>query len=85
MDAIFDDMMGGDENGHVKEASPVNTIAIEHLVVNPRFEGGPHIKTAIFPEIPLTSDRKQHLLNFSEVLYMVGNIRQLIEALQQEF
>jgi hypothetical protein len=28
MDAIFDDMMGGDDNGHAKEASPVNTIAI---------------------------------------------------------
>lgn len=28
MDAIFDDMMGADENGHVKEASPVNSIAI---------------------------------------------------------
>ena len=37
MDAIFDDMIGGDEHGHVKEASPVNTIAIENLVVNPRF------------------------------------------------
>ena len=85
MDAIFDDMMGGDENGHVKEASPVNTIAIEHLVVNPRFEGGPHIRTTIFPELPLTSDRRQHLLNFSEVLCMVANVRPLIDALQQQF
>lgn len=49
MDAIFDDMIGGDENGHVKEASPVNTVAIENLVVNPRYEGGPHIKTKIYP------------------------------------
>ena len=37
MDAIFDDMMGADENGHVKEASPVNSIAIQNLVVNPKF------------------------------------------------
>jgi len=28
MDAIFDDMIGGDDHGHVKEAAPVNTIAI---------------------------------------------------------
>jgi hypothetical protein len=78
MDAIFDDMIGGDENGHVKEASPVNTIAIENLVVNPRYEGGPHIKTNIFPQVPATSDRQINLVNFAEVLYAVGNIRNLI-------
>lgn len=59
MDAILDDIMGGDESGHVKEESPVNTMAIEHLAVNPRFEGGPHVKTTNIPEVPLTSDRRQ--------------------------
>ncbi len=47
MDAIFDDMMGEDANP--KEAVPVNTVAFENLIVNPRFEGGPHVKTSIFP------------------------------------
>jgi hypothetical protein len=78
MDAIFDDMIGGDENGHVKEASPVNTIAIENLVVNPRFEGGPHIKTTLYPQLPATSDRQLHLVNFAEVLHVVGNVRHLV-------
>ena len=36
MDAIFDDMMGEDGNNN-KESVPVNTVAIENLVVNPRF------------------------------------------------
>ena len=49
MDAIFDDMVAGDDNGNVKEGTPVNTIALENLVVNPHFEGGPHIKTRVFP------------------------------------
>lgn len=85
MDAIFDDMIGGDENGHLKEASPVNTVALENIVVNPRFEGGPHIRTKIHPELPVTSQKRQHLVNFSETLYVVGNIRQLVESLREEF
>ena len=36
MDAIFEDMMG-DDGANVKEAVPVNTVAIENLVVNPKF------------------------------------------------
>ena len=53
MDAIFDDMMG-DEAGNSKEAVPVSTVGIENLVVNPRFEGGPHVRPSIFPEVPVT-------------------------------
>jgi hypothetical protein len=85
MDAIFDDMIGGDENGHVKEASPVNTIAIENLVVNPRYEGGPHIKTKLYPEVQVTSNRHLNLVNFTDTLFVVGNIRYLIDKLQKEF
>ena len=56
MDAIFEDMMG-DEGVHPKEAVPVNSVGLENLVVNPRFEGGPHIKVKVFPHVHVTSDK----------------------------
>ncbi len=71
--------MMGDEGGNLKETVPVNAVAIENLVVNPRFEGGPHIKVSIFPKVPITSSKEQNLVNFTEVVSMVGNTRHLIE------
>jgi hypothetical protein len=84
MDAIFDDMMG-DESGNPKETVAVNTIGLENLVINPRFEGGPHIKVAIFPKVPLTSQKGQHLVNFHEVTSAVASVRSLVGKLREEF
>ena len=84
MDAIFDDMIG-DDGGNLKETIPVNTVAIENMVVNPRFEGGPHIKVNIFPEVHVNSQKKQNLVNFNELAAVVGNVRETIETLRLEF
>lgn len=54
-------------------------------MVNPRFEGGPHIKTNIYPQLHATSGHQVDLVNFAEILYVVGNVRNLIEVLQKEF
>jgi hypothetical protein len=85
MDAIFDDMVGTDENGNIKDTAPVNTVAIENLVVNPKFEGGPHIKPTVYPNIAITSSKKQNLANFSEMLHVIGNIHYIIESQAQLF
>jgi hypothetical protein len=39
MDAIFDDMIQVEDN---KDSVPINTASQENIVINPRFEGGPH-------------------------------------------
>lgn len=51
-------------------------------MVNPRFEGGPHIKFNIFASVPLTSGKQQNLVNFNEVASVVGNVHDLIEELR---
>ena len=61
MDAIFDDMIQVDEN---KEAVPINTAAQENVVINPRFEGGPHPYNIVADEVQITSDKREGALNF---------------------
>ena len=77
MDAIFEDMMG-DEGAHQKQAVPVNSVGLQNVVVNPRFEGGPHIKVKVFPHVPVTSQKELSLVNFSETVAIVANVHELL-------
>lgn len=55
------------------------------MVVNPRFEGGPHIKVNIYPNVHVTATKQQNLVNFTDVAAVVANTRYLIEQLREEF
>lgn len=55
MDAIFDDMVQPDDN---KDSGPVNTAVQQNIVINPRYEGGPHPYNYSCDSIKITSDKK---------------------------
>ncbi len=68
MDDIFEDIVsGGDapKDPKEKEGLGVSSLGLQNLTVNPKFEGGPHALHNYLPDVRVTSEHTQKLLNFS--------------------
>lgn len=85
MDDIFEDIIDNKNTDKEKDSGiGVSSLGHENLVVNPRFEGGPHPELNYLPDVPLSSLDRQKLLNFSENLCWVSNVHYLLKDLRRE-
>lgn len=54
------------------------------MTLNPRFEGGPYPHLNYLPEISLTSEKEEKILNFMEYVCWAINLHYLIDELMEE-
>lgn len=86
IDDIFEDIVGAEAPKDHKDkegALGLSSLGTENLTVNPKFEGGPHALHNYLPDFKVTSCHEQKLLNFSDTICWVSNIRNLIAKLSK--